>query len=619
EDLLAPATDIYAPLGYNTSLGWACHGCRHLRAVARLRDGVTRAAATQELNTYGASLARRFPADFDGGGMMMTTMAETVSHDVRPALLAVFGAVLLLLLIAGANVANLFLGRAVEREGEFALRTALGAGRGRLVRQVLAESLAVALAGGVLGMVIAWLGAKSLTTLGARTIPRVEHVGLSAPVLLFTVGVTLGVALLAAVFPAVAAARGDVGATIKGGSRQLARGARHRARRGLVIAELSLSLMLLAGTGLLVRSLERLLAVNTGFDSTSRLSFRLSYTGDLPSKEGATWDYFARALETVRAVPGVRDVAITTQLPMSGDFDAWGVHQERAPRPSPADDPSAFRFAVSTNYLQLMGIPLRSGRGFTPQDDRRAPLVAIVNETVARLDFAGRNPIGERIKMGGLDGPWRTIVGIVGEIKSHGLDHVDERQIYIPYDQNSYADALMAMIVRGDGDARTLVAPVRDALHTLDRHVPVTSFLTMEELLHQSTAQRRFALLVFQLFAGVALLLAAVGIYGVMARSVTERQREIGIRTALGAPRERILGLVLRQGGVLIVGGIGLGVAGALALSRVMRALLFQVAPNDPFTLATVSLTLAVVATVAVLVPAWRATRVDAMEALRTD
>lgn len=312
------------------------------------------------------------------------------------------------------------------------------------------------------------------------------------------------------------------------------------------------------------------------------LSFDLNYASDIPSKEGDTWNYFARALETARAIPGVRDVAITSQLPMSGDFDSWGIHQERAPRPSPADDPGAFRFAVNPNYLQLMGIPLKRGRGFTPQDDRRATPVVIVNETMARLDFAGRDPVGECVKMGGMDGVWRTIVGVAG-------------------------------------DVHPLTAPVRDALHTLDRRVPVTNFLTLSELLHRSTEQRRFALFVFQLFAEIAVLLAAVGIYGVMSRSVTERQREIGIRTALGAPRERILGLVLRQGGMLVLGGGGLRVAGALALARVLRALLFQVAPNDPTTLAIISLMLAAVAMLAVVIPAWRATRVDAMEALRAE
>ncbi len=619
ENLLDPSTDLYAPLGYNTSLGWACRTCRHLRVVARLRNDVSRDAALTELDRFGASLLRRFPSDFDTGGMLQTTIAETVSRDIRPALLAVFGAVSLLLLIAGANVANLFLGRAVQREGEFALRTALGAGRGRIVRQVLAESMAVACAGGVLGLAIAWVGARSLTTLGARTIPRIEQVGIGLPVLAFTVGVTLGIALLAGLFPAVAAARGDVGTTIKNGARQLARGARHRARRGLVVAELSLSLMLLVGAGLLVRSLDRLLAVKTGFESPSRLSFEVNYTGDIPSSEEATWAYFGRAMDAMRAVPGVRDVAITSLLPMGGDFDAWSIHQERAPRATPADDPSAFRSAVSPNYLQLMGIPIKSGRSFTAQDDRRAPLVVIVNEAVARLDFAGRNPVGERIKMGGMDGPWRTIIGVAGDVRQQGLDRVDERQIYLPYDQNSYADSRMTAVVRSEQNPTTLIASLRDALRTLDRRVAVSKFMTLDDVLLNSMAQRRFALFVFQLFAVVALVLAAVGIYGVMSRSVSERQREIGIRTALGAPRERIIGLVMRQGGTLVAVGVAVGLGGALVLSRLMRALLFEVAPNDPLTLAGVSLGLAAVALSAVFFPAWRATRVDAIEALRGD
>jgi len=475
----------------------------------------------------------------------------------------------------------------------------------------------VALVGGAIGVALAYAGARGLASLGPRTIPRIEQVGVGGPVLLFAVLVTLGVALLSALLPAVAASRGDVGTMIKGGARQVARGGRHRARRGLVVAELSLSLMLLVGAGLLVRSLERLLAVDTGFETASRLALDVSYTGELPSKEEATWGFHHRAMESVRALPGVRDVAITSQLPMSGDFDSWGIHRERAPRPSPADDPSAFRFAVSSNYLQLMGIPLRRGRGFTPQDTRGAPLVAIVNEAMVRLDFGGGDPVGERIKMGGMDGPWRTIIGVAGEVRHQGLEQTDERQIYIPFDQNSYADSRMAMIVHASADPESLIPQIRGAIRELDPRVPVTAFVTLDELLRRSTAQRRFALLVFQLFAGVALLLAAVGIYGVMARSVTERQRELGIRTALGAPRERILAMVVRQGGTLIAGGVLLGVAGALALSRLMRGLLFGVAPNDPLTLVAVSATLAAVALVAVLIPAWRATRVDAMEALR--
>jgi putative ABC transport system permease protein len=380
---------------------------------------------------------------------------------------------------------------------------------------------------------------------------------------------------------------------------------------------MALALMLLVGAGLLLRSLDRLLGVDAGFDASDRVVLEVNLSGVRYPKDADVHAMYRRVLENVRATPGVIDVSMTNQFPLSGDFDTWGIHLEARPRANPEEDPSAFRFAVGPSYLRTMGIALVRGRDFTPQDDESSPPVVMINETIARRDFAGMDPIGQRVKIGGGDGPWRTVVGVVRDVRHQGLDQTDERQIYLPSVQNPFADSFVKVVVRTAVDPASIIPTLRQTIRALDPGAPISNAAPMSEVLRRSTAQRRFALLIFGVFAGVALLLAAAGIYGVLAGSVNERTREIGIRTALGAPRERILALIVRQGMALTFAGLVIGVLGALAMSRALRSLLFDIPPYDPLTIAAVSLGLIVVALAAVAVPAWRATRVDALVALR--
>jgi putative ABC transport system permease protein len=387
-----------------------------------------------------------------------------------------------------------------------------------------------------------------------------------------------------------------------------------------VIGEVAVALVLLTGAGLLVRSLDRLLGVNPGFDPNGLVTLELQTYGLRYDSAAQVRRFYAAALERVKGVPGVAEVAAVSQLPLSGDFDTWGIHLESRPSANPALDPSAFRFAVSPGYLRTMGIPLLRGRDLTPEDGTGAPPVVLINQAMAARVFPGEEPLGQRIQVGGSDGPWRTIVGIVGDVRHQGLDAGEELQFYLPTTQTPWADDRLMLVVRSAGpDPASLVSAIRQAIREVDPTIPIATVATMDEHIRTTAATRLFARGIFQVFAGVALLLAALGLYGVLAGSVTERTGEIGIRTALGAQRHRILGLVLNDALRLTAFGLGIGLAGALLLSRLLESLLFGVGPTDPVTLAAVTIVLLGVALVAASVPAWRAARVEPVVALRGD
>jgi putative ABC transport system permease protein len=619
ESLLSPTAQLWAPLGYELSLPWACRTCHHLREYGRLKPGVTPDAARRELDLISARLVAQYPHEYAAPGMLVVPVRAVVTREVRPALLAVLGAVGFVLLIACANVSGLLLGRAMQREGEFAIRAALGAGRRRVVHQLLTESVLLAAMGGAAGTGLAWLGVKGLVALAPPSLPRLDQIGLDARVLGFTAMLSVATGLLFGLVPAFATARPDLFTALRPGGRHTSHRSRRLARGILVAGEVALSLMLLVGAGLLLRSLDRLLAVSPGFEPRGLLTMEVQTTGARYAEDAPVWAFYDRALEAVRAVPGVENAGWTSQLPLGGNFDRWGVQIEGKLLAHPEDAPSADRYSVSPDYLQTMRIPLRRGRTLTREDGAKAPPVALINETFARVGWAGEDPIGKRIQVGGPDKPWRTVVGIVGDVHHTGLDEQLAPQVFIPEIQWQFADGAMALAVRTRGDPAALARSVQAVIRSVDPTLPILHTATMEEVVSATAQSRRFAFVMFQVFALVALLLAAAGIYGVLAGSVTERTREIGIRSALGASRGGLLRLVVRQGLALTGAGLAAGTLGALALSRFLDRLLFGVGARDPVTFAAVVLVLLAVALAACWAPAWRATRVSPLEALRAD
>src|SRR5262245_7528269 len=612
ENVLAPAAGIWAPLQYDMSQGRAWG--HHLRTVGRLRPGVGIARASQELNAIGHAVLQELRPVTYGRDLELVAvrLQDEVTRSVRPALLAILGAVALVLVIACVNVTNLLLARGVQRRGEFALRRALGAGRGRLVRQLLIESLLLAVIGGAVGMVVAMLGVRALVALSPPGLPRLGAIGVDANVFAFGTVVTTVIGVVFGLIPALQAAGNDPQLDLRQAARQTT-GGFHGMRRALVVAEIALALVLLVTSGLLLRSLDRLFAVPIGFDPSRVLTMQVQTSGRRFDDTVTTTRFFTQALEAVRQVPGVTAAAFTSQLPLSTDRDEYGVHFESNP-----DGYSTFRYAVSPGYIETMRIPIRRGRAFTNDDRAGAAPVALINELFARRRFADADPIGRRLHVGPTDGPPFTIVGIVGDVKQLSLAMSDPDAVYIPASQWRFGDNVMSLVVRARTDAASLTPAVRDAIWSVDKDQPIVRVATMDDLLAASAAERRFALILFEAFALAALVLAAAGIYGVLAGHVAERTREIGVRSALGATRANILALVLRQGLLLAGLGVVIGIAGAAAASQTIAAMLFAVSPVDPITYLAVVVLLAVVAAVACGVPAWRAARVDPAVTLRS-
>ncbi|MBK8006540.1 MAG: ABC transporter permease [Gemmatimonadetes bacterium] len=619
ESLLAPGAQVWAPLGYEPGDDWACRECRHLRVLGLRATGIGLPAVQRELDAISGRLMAANPDSYARPGFYLQPLDHYLTAAVGPVLLAIAAAVTLLLLIACINVANLFLGRALARAGEYAVRAALGAGSGTLVRQAVAEAVVLALVGGFLGAGLAVAGVEALVRLAPAGVPRLDQVRVNGVVLLVTFLVATLVGILAGLAPATAAVRARAATVLRHGSRTIVGGVSRRLRASLVVVAVAVALVLLVGTGLLVRSLDGLLTVDPGFQPEGLLSVEVQTYGERYSEDAAVHRFFAEVTERVRTLPGVEAVAATSQLPLSGDYDTWGLRIKGHERSNPAEDPSAFRFAVTPGYLQAMGIPLLRGRALLPEDRAGSPPVVLINETLAQTEFAGEDPIGQQVQIGSLDSPWRTVVGVVGDVRQQSLESPGERQFYMPTTQNPWADTRLVLVIRARGNLARLVAPVRAAVREVDPTVPIATVRSMSEHIARNTASRVFALAVFRVFAAVALVLAALGLYGVLAASVTERRRELGIRHALGAPREALLGLVARSALRLTGLGLVLGLGTALAGGHLLTSLLYEVSPTDPRTFLGVGLVLLAVAGLAAAVPAWRAVRVDPVEALREE
>ncbi|MEO8140085.1 MAG: ADOP family duplicated permease [Gemmatimonadota bacterium] len=620
ESLLAPTAELWAPLGYADGDGFACRDCRHLRVIARRKADASLATTVADLNQLSANLVQLYPRTYAVAGFVITPLHELLVGGVRPVLLAISVAVALLLLIACVNVTNLFLGRALVRSGEFAVRSALGAGSVPLVRQVLIEALVLSVAGGILGVGIAYGGIKLLLGLAPTGVPRLAQVTMNGSVIGFVFVLATVTGMLAGIAPAISARRANLGGLLRSGSRNIVGRTSRRLRAALVVVEVALALMLLTGAGLLLRSLGKLLEVSPGFEAQGLVSLALQTYGSRYQEDGAVHRYYAQVVERVRGIPGVTGAAVVSQLPLSGDYDKYGIHTETAITLNPGEDPDAFRYGVSPGYLETMGIPLIRGRDMTAADDSAASPVMMINATMAKRLFPAIDPLGQRVRVGGDDSPFRTIVGIVGDVRQQGLDVGGEAQVYMPSVQNPFADSRMVLVVRGRADDPTALVPaVREALRGIDPAVPIATVSTMTSYVSQNAATRRFAMTLFQLFGVAALSLAALGLYGVLAASVIERTREIGIRSALGATRWRILAQVADSALRLTGLGVGIGLVGALGGTAMLRSLLFGVAPTDHLTFAVVGGLLLLVALLAASVPAWRAAAVDPAVVLREE
>jgi putative ABC transport system permease protein len=617
ENVLAPSAGLWAPLQYDPLLPaqgreWG----HHLRTVGRLRPGVSVEQAAGEIDGIGrAVIESRRPATYDPATRFtVVSLHSEITRGVRPALLAMLGAVALVLVIACVNVTNLLLARGVRRRPEFALRAALGAGRARLVRQLLTESLLISAMGGILGIAVAAAGIRALVALSPPGLPRAGAIHVSPSLFLFGLALTTIIGLAFGVIPALQAARQDPQQELQHGSSRTA-GRHRRTRDVLVVAEVALALVLLVSSGLLLRSLERLFAVPAGFDANQLLTMQVT-VGQRFASNDATHRFFGQALEAVRRVPGVTAAAFTSQLPLSGDRDEYGAQFE-ASRGQPAETYGAFRYAVSPTYVETLGVPLRSGRRFDEHDGPGAPLVALISHSLASSRFGGADPIGQRVTIGPV-GPY-TIVGVVGDVRQMSLALSESDAVYIPATQWRFADRVRSLVVRAPGGAGALAPAVRQAIWSVDKDQPIQRVATMDELLAASAAERRFALIAFEAFAFAALVLATAGLYGVLAGAVAERTREIGVRTALGASRVRILALVVRQGMTLTAIGIGFGLIAAVAASQALVSLLFGVSRLDPATYAGVVALLVSASAVACWAPAWRAARVDPAITLRAE
>jgi putative ABC transport system permease protein len=611
--------DAWAPIALSPERRQS-RGSRGQLAVGLLRPGVGIAAAQAEMDTISDRLERDFPDSDKGWRARVEPLPGELVGDVKPALLILLGAVGLVLLIACVNVANLLLAQAAARHKEIAVRTALGAGRGRMVRQLLTESGLLALLGGACGLLLAFWGLRAFALWIPPDVPVSGDIALDPRVLGFTLAVTLLTGALAGLVPALQMTRPDLAESLREGTRAGSGSSRSgRTRSALVVVETAVAVLLVVGAGLLVRSFARLTAVDPGFRPEGVLTLQVLLP-DQNYDDPARVNFTGSVLDRLRALPGVTQAGMVSNLPMSGEESIEGLEIEGKPRPKPEDIAFADFRQATASYFEALGIPLLKGRVFTEGDGPKAPLVAVIDETLARAYWPGEDALGKRFRFGGFgerDEPWMTVIGIVGNVRHSGL-HVDPRpQLYVPNSQNP--TGLLNLVVRTSRDPESLAREVRAAVFAVDPNQPVDKVRTMEQVVSESVAGRRFNMVLLGVFAVLALVLAAVGIYGITSYSVVQRTREMGLRMALGAQPGAVLGLVLRETGTLALVGLGAGLLLAVAATRVMASLLFGVGATDPTTFAGVSLALAAVSLLAAYLPGRRATRIDPMVALRAD
>ncbi|HVE77723.1 MAG TPA: ABC transporter permease [Gemmatimonadaceae bacterium] len=629
-DFVGEPIQMYMPAGLPPNPAPDTRGNHGAYGVARFAAGVTAERAQAAMAAFVKEMRRQYSDNYDENfEVLVVPVREEVSGKIRPALLIMLGAVGLVLLIACANVANLLLARAEARHKELAIRTALGAGRGRLVRQMLTESVLLAGAGAALGLLLAFWGTRALLAFSPPNIPRLDAVGVDGRVVAFTLAVAVLTALIFGLAPALQASGTDVHDTLKEGGRGASAGVRRqRVRRTLVVAEVALAMVLVVGAGLLIKSFARLMGIDAGVRKENVLTMELSLPGaKYPQPQSRR--FYAELQRRVTALPGVVSAGLIREMPFANDIGDWGVrivgrslgpgHQQMGP----AD------WQVATpGYFEAMGIPLRRGRYLDASDVEQGLQTVVINEKMAATFWPNEDPIGRQIVLGGggggPDSLPRTVVGIVADVKHRGLDSEAKTQMFLPHAQFPRTGPQplinrMSLVVRTRGNPLTLTSAVRGEIRALDPEIPVSRVKSLEQVLATSASVRKLNVMLLGIFAGVALLLAAVGIYGVMAYTVTQRTKELGVRMALGATAHEVQGLMLRQGMTLVVVGAVVGIVAAGALGGVLRSLLFGVSSTDVSTYVVVTAVLAAVAAVATFVPARRATKVDPVVALRAE
>lgn len=616
--------DVMEPIGV-----WATHndatnerGDRgDLIAVGRLAAGVGVEQARAEMDAIAAGLARAYPQTNDQFSVQVQPVREAFSGDVRPAMLVLLVASLFVLMVACANVANLFLMRSAARVREFALRLAIGATRGRIVRQMLTESLLVALLGGLAGVALAMAGTPAIVRLIPSDALAGATVELSGSVLLFSGVLVIFSMFVFGLAPALHATSGDVQTDLKAGGKTTGAGQQSRWRGWLATSELAVALVLLVGAGLMVKSLYRLLSVDSGFRPEHVVKMEMELRLAQYDKDAAVTGFWQQTLDGVRALPGVESAAVGTAIPLTQDHSRADITVEGMPLPKPGTYPHPDVHIVSPDYAKTLGIRVLQGRAFTDADREELPRVAMINALAAEQLFHGADPVGRRFIFGHLkanEAPqWLTIVGVVGDTRMYGLANPSRLEIYVPFRQAA-ANA-MTLLVKSRQDPSAVVSAVRGVVASIDKEQPIFAIATMDEVVNTSVATRRVTLILLGLFSALALTLAGIGIYGVISYSVAQRTREIGIRMALGAQRRDVLRLVLAQGWKISAAGIVIGSVVSLALTRLMVNLLYSVSANDPGTFTAVVAVLALIATVASYVPARRTARVDPQMVLRQD
>lgn len=613
-------TDAFTSLGrLEDQLGGPTNRGSHpgIYVFARRKPGVTEEKARAEVTAIAKRLSEQYPASNARQSMTAEALTNTVVGEVRRPLLLLLAAVGFVLLIACVNVANLLLGRAATRQKEIGVRLALGAGRGRVMRQLLTESIVLSLLGGLTGLLIAYGGVKWLVSTLPTSFPRTEEIRLNSSVLLFTIAISMLMGLLFGIVPAWKVSLTNLHDTLKEGGRGTLGGTHHRLRSALVVIEISLALILLVGAGLMLRSFFRVMHADAGFNPQGVLTAVVSLPSTRYKEPAQVRDFITRVLENVRAMPGVEHVGST--LPLLGGWQTSFSIQGK-PEPPRGQRPSTDISRVSPDYFRAMGVRLLRGREFTERDNADAAPVCIVDSTFAQTFWPNEDPIGRRITLehNPDQAPkWIEVVGIVAHVKNYGVEQTSRVETYIPNAQQPIGS--FTLVVRTSGSPASLIPGVRQSVLAVDKDIPTFGVQTLEDIVAENTAERRMSAILTGIFAGLALILAAVGIYGVISYSVMQRTQEIGIRMALGAEQDHILSMVLKHGALVSLSGIALGLVAAFGLARLIASLLFQVSPSDPPTFSLVPLLLLAVALLACYIPARRATRVDPMIALRNE
>ena len=595
-------------------------GPHYLNVVGRLKPGVTLAQAQADMSPIAARLSEQNRAKNAGHGVKLERLTNVVVGDIGLALYVLLGAVGFVLLIACANLANLMLARVGARQKEIAVRTALGASRLRIVRQLLIESIMLALGGGVVGLLLALWAVSWVVSLGADTIPRVHEISVDPRVAGFTLLVSVVTGVLFGLAPALQVSRPDLTDALKESGRGTAGHRRNRLRNALVVSEVALSLVLLVGAGLMIRSFAKLNDVDPGFKPAKVLTLGVALLPTKYPEDEQVAQMFSQILESAANTPGVLSAGAISDLPATGSNTSDSFTIEGRPPIAKEAEPSTEYHVVTPRYFESMGIPLLSGRDIDQTDTRQSPNVVVINDVFARRHFAGENPLGHRLRLQGQERDPLLIVGVIGNVRNIALDEQPTPEVYVPFLQDPLSTTYpraMTIVARTKSDPGAIAGSLRAALTSVDKSLPVYALKPMTEHLRDSLARRRFNLILLTVFSCVALALAAVGIYGVISYGVTQRTHEMGIRMALGAKPRDVLTLVLRQSMMLALAGVGIGLLASLALTRLMKGLLFSVSVTDPMTFVAIALLMTLIALLACLIPARRATKVDPLVALR--